>query len=245
MRFAQRVQVALLPAGPPKRLKGVELAGAFAPARELGGDFHDFLSPESNTLVSPSATSRARACRRRSTARLPRELVRGRTFRRRYMPERSTPGRRAVVGQHDPPPASARGVLLHAVLRDLRPQAAHDDAGQLGAAVSDSLLRRDGARRSSCQACRSARSTGSTYDEVTFPLIAGDVFVFCTDGVFEAMNGARPGVHRRRACSTWSQRSRDLPPAKMVEAIFAAVAEWRGDTPPNDDMTAVAVRITG
>ncbi len=29
---------------------------------------------------------------------------------------------------------------------------------------------------------------GSTYDEVTFALHAGDLFVFCTDGVFEAMN---------------------------------------------------------
>ena len=30
VRFAQRVQIALLPAGPPKRLKGVEVAAAFA-----------------------------------------------------------------------------------------------------------------------------------------------------------------------------------------------------------------------
>ena len=51
VRFAQRVQVALLPAGPPKRLKGVELAASFASARELGGDFHDYLAPETNTLV--------------------------------------------------------------------------------------------------------------------------------------------------------------------------------------------------
>ncbi|MEO6212830.1 MAG: GAF domain-containing protein, partial [Vicinamibacterales bacterium] len=47
VRFAQRVQVALLPTAPPKRLKGVEVAAAFAAARELGGDFHDYLSPES------------------------------------------------------------------------------------------------------------------------------------------------------------------------------------------------------
>jgi serine phosphatase RsbU (regulator of sigma subunit) len=39
-------------------------------------------------------------------------------------------------------------------------------------------------------------------------------------------------------------RSRELPAAKIVAAIFAAVAEWRGDAPPNDDMTAVVVRIT-
>ena len=35
----------------PKRLKGVDVAAQFAPARELGGDFHDFLMPESNTLI--------------------------------------------------------------------------------------------------------------------------------------------------------------------------------------------------
>ena len=42
------------------------------------------------------------------------------------------------------------------------------------------------------------------------------------------------------------KRSRDLPAQQIVEAIFAAVHEWRGDEPPNDDMTAVAVdhRIT-
>jgi serine phosphatase RsbU (regulator of sigma subunit) len=31
---------------------------------------------------------------------------------------------------------------------------------------------------------------------------------------------------------------------ELVDAIFAAVQEFRGDTPPNDDMTAVALRIT-
>jgi serine phosphatase RsbU (regulator of sigma subunit) len=38
--------------------------------------------------------------------------------------------------------------------------------------------------------------------------------------------------------------AREQPPARLVETIFAAVAEWRGDAPQNDDMTAVAVRIT-
>ena len=72
VRFAQRVQMALLPAGPPKRLKGVDVAAAFSPARELGGDFHDYLSPEPTPSSSRSATSRARASRPRCTARLPR-----------------------------------------------------------------------------------------------------------------------------------------------------------------------------
>ena len=69
MRFAQRVQAALLPTGLPKRMKGVEVAARFAPARELGGDFHDFLSPEAeHARRRASATCRARAFRPRSTA---------------------------------------------------------------------------------------------------------------------------------------------------------------------------------
>ena len=86
---------------------------------------------------------------------------------------------------------------------------------------------------------------GSTYDEVTFPLHAGDVFVFCTDGVFEAMNalgqeftGDTAARGRRRGRAICRR-------AKMVEAIFEAVADWRGETPPNDDMTAVAVQDHG
>jgi serine phosphatase RsbU (regulator of sigma subunit) len=39
-------------------------------------------------------------------------------------------------------------------------------------------------------------------------------------------------------------RSRDLAPKGIVDAIFDAVTVWRGDAAPNDDMTAVAVKLT-
>ena len=84
---------------------------------------------------------------------------------------------------------------------------------------------------------------GSTYDEVTYALHAGDLFVFCSDGVSEAMNDEGQEFTAERLLDVVS-RSRDLPPARLVERIFGAVSEWRGETPPNDDMTAVAVRIT-
>ena len=40
-------------------------------------------------------------------------------------------------------------------------------------------------------------------------------------------------------------RSRQLSPKALVDAIFDAVEAFREGFPPNDDMTAVAVRITG
>ena len=84
---------------------------------------------------------------------------------------------------------------------------------------------------------------GSTYDEVAYGLQAGDVFVFCTDGVFEAMNAESQEFTAERLIEVVAA-SRNLPAKAIVDAIFTAVAEWRGETPPNDDMTAVVVRIT-
>jgi serine phosphatase RsbU (regulator of sigma subunit) len=69
------------------------------------------------------------------------------------------------------------------------------------------------------------------------------LFVLCTDGVFEAMNGDSQEFTAARLLDVVSGL-RDQPAAKVVDAIFAAVHAWRGDTPPNDDMTAVAVRVT-
>ena len=85
--------------------------------------------------------------------------------------------------------------------------------------------------------------SGSTYDEITFALHGGDLFVFCTDGVFEAMDEKGQEFSTERLIEV-VRGAREQPPARLVETIFAAVAEWRGDAPQNDDMTAVAVRIT-
>jgi phosphoserine phosphatase RsbU/P len=84
---------------------------------------------------------------------------------------------------------------------------------------------------------------GSTYDEVSYALHAGDVFLFCTDGVYEAMNAQGQEFTAERVVEVVSA-SRHLTARAIVDAVFAAVGEWRGDTPPNDDMTAVAVRMT-
>jgi serine phosphatase RsbU (regulator of sigma subunit) len=41
------------------------------------------------------------------------------------------------------------------------------------------------------------------------------------------------------------QQSRELAPRALVDAIFTAVETFREGFPPNDDMTAVAVKISG
>ncbi len=91
VRFAQRVQMALLPQELPKRLRGVDVAARFEPARELGGDFHDFLDPEPSCLVVAVGDVSGKGAPAALYSAFAGELLRGRTFRRRYTTVRSTP----------------------------------------------------------------------------------------------------------------------------------------------------------
>src|SRR5262249_55541010 len=84
---------------------------------------------------------------------------------------------------------------------------------------------------------------GSTYDEVTLELAAGDAYIFCSDGVFEANDGLGREFGAERLIQVVEKAS-DQSARAIVDAIFGAVWSFRGDTPPNDDMTAVALKIT-
>ena len=98
----------------------------------------------------------------------------------------------------------------------------------------------DRAARRAARIVPRARRTTSSPSRCT----PGDLFVFCSDGVSEAMNVNGEEFGAARLIDVVEQ-SRELAPRAIVDAIFAAVETFRDGFPPNDDMTAVAVRIAG
>ena len=84
---------------------------------------------------------------------------------------------------------------------------------------------------------------GTTYEELTFDLKAGDLFVFCTDGISEAEDhlGLDFGTSHLMEVV---DRLADQPAQRIVDGIFEAVHGFRQEGPAADDMTAVAVKIT-
>jgi sigma-B regulation protein RsbU (phosphoserine phosphatase) len=242
VRFAQRVQTALLPVGLPKRMRGVDVAAAFDPARELGGDFHDFLSPESNTLVVAVGDVSGKGVPAALYSVFAAELVRGRTFRRRYLPDRSTPA--SVL-------SSINTILNQRQLEEYyctMCYAVFDLKRRIVTLANSGLpypIRVTGGEASQIElpGVPLGSFAGTTYDELTFSLHTGDLFVFCSDGVFEAMdpNGREFTAARLLDVVT---SSLDQPTREVVSRIFAAVESFRAGAVPNDDMTAVAVRIT-
>jgi sigma-B regulation protein RsbU (phosphoserine phosphatase) len=83
---------------------------------------------------------------------------------------------------------------------------------------------------------------GTTYDEVTLPLGKDDVFVFCSDGVSEAMNRKSEEFTSEGVIKVVAG-ARTLPAREIVDNIVQAVDNHRAGFPPNDDTTVVAVRI--
>ena len=187
LRFAQRVQAALLPTELPKRMKGVDVAARFAPARELGGDLYDYLSPEANSLIVAVGDVSGKGVPAALYSAFAGELIRSRTFRRRYAPQGFSP---ATV-------LSSVNTILHQ--RQLEEYYctlvyALFDLKRRSVTLANSGLpypiRCTGAECGPIELAGVPLGSfpGSSYDEVTFDLLPGDLFVFCTDGISEAMD---------------------------------------------------------
>jgi phosphoserine phosphatase RsbU/P len=242
LRFAQRVQTALLPTQLPKRLRGVDLAVSFAPARELGGDFHDLLVPESNTLVVAVGDVSGKGVPAALYSVFVGELVRGRAVRRRHLQEQLSPAK-----------------LLMSINTILHERGLEDYSCALCYARFD--LKRHTVTLANSGVPYPIHASGTSvtqielpgvplgsffgvgYDEVTIPFASGDLFVFCSDGVFEAMNAAGEEFGSEGLVDV-VRASLDRPAADVVARIVQGVDAHRAGFAPNDDTTIVALRVT-
>lgn len=241
LRFAQRVQTALLPTELPKKLKSIDVAAAFEPARELGGDFHDFLMPDSNTLVVAVGDVSGKGVPAALYSVFAAELVRSRTFRRKYLPERSSPA--GVL-------SSINTILNQRQLEEYYCTLCYTNIDLKRRVVTIANSGLPYPVRCTATTCAQIELpgvplgsfVGSTYDELTLPLKAGDTYVFCSDGIFEAfdVNGCEFGARRLLQVI---DKYRDATARQMVDAIMGATRDFRGEAPQNDDMTAVAIRV--
>jgi sigma-B regulation protein RsbU (phosphoserine phosphatase) len=240
LRFAQRVQVALLPTEPPE-LRQAEVAGRLETAPQLRGELHDYLVPTEDTLVVAVGDVSGKGAPAALYGAFASELVRSRTLRRRYAPERF----------------SVSGVLqsMNTILHERQLEEyyctlcyAFFDFARRALTISNSGLPypirccADGCSQIELPGVPLGSFPGITYDEITIPLNAGDVFVFCTDGVFETANQRKEEFGTRRVCDIVRARRHDSA-RDIVAAIFEATSAFRGTLPQDDDMTAVVVKI--
>lgn len=75
-------------------------------------------------------------------------------------------------------------------------------------------------------------------------LEAGELVVFCSDGVTEARNAAGEEFGRDRLIEAVSGTHGSKPEA-VLERLLAAVRQFSQGTPQGDDITALVLRYQG
>jgi sigma-B regulation protein RsbU (phosphoserine phosphatase) len=235
LAIAQRIQEGLFPEESPKGVRW-EASAHFVPARELAGDLFDFYDLDEHRLgicvgdvagkgvpaalfgAFTSGTIRARAFQKAA----PKEIL----FR-----ANRTLIRRAVDGLYC--------ALTYAVFdfqaNEVRissaglPYPIHYKASEKKAAPI--LL----------PGVPLGLFDNNEYDELTIPVEKGDVFVFHSDGVTEAWNGAEEFGSARLASLVTKHGL--LSAEDLGGKVEGTLRDWAGPHLANDDVTFVIVRV--
>jgi sigma-B regulation protein RsbU (phosphoserine phosphatase) len=235
---AREIQRQLLPTG-AREIPGLDLAAAYVPARELGGDFYDFLPYGQGRLgfvlgdVSGKGTAAA----------LYGSLAIGTV--------------REVVVDHASNPAKMLALLnqrLHSARLESRFIAmlfAIYDASTRRLTLSNAggpypLLVRDGhVLTIRLEGVPLGLIPGTEYDESVFDLQPGDVVIFASDGIVESENAKQEEFGLPRLSALLSGISPEDSARTIVERILAETDTHSGvGIAPHDDRTLVVLRVT-
>ena len=246
LRIARRIQMSLLPQNPPVEFPGVSLTAVCQPAREVGGDYYDFLPLEGNRLglliadVAGKGTSAALYMAElkglmlslTQIHRSPRDLlVAANRIISAHLDSRSfITMTYAVLDLEARTMTWARAG--HTPLIHLPGARAGDRAAHI--LVPDGMvlgLRIDNGER-----------FAAALEEVTIPLAGGDLFMFFTDGLSEQMNQAEDLFGEPRLGAIIEQHG-GLPCDELRERILREVHAFADGAPQHDDMTFILLRV--
>lgn len=242
LELAREVQLSFLPARSPE-CPGLDIASVCLPANEVGGDYYDFFQMDGRKLgvvvgdvsgkgmqaafymtlmkgilqsMSTSPFGPAEILNRAN------ELFRMNAPRGAFMS--------MIFGLFDTTAgtwtfarAGHNPVIVHRAAAD-RPEIIKPSGAAIGLA-SGSIF-------------------SSNLEEKTVRLNPGDLLLIYTDGITEAMDENR-SLYDENRLEEVVARSRGQSAEDVVSAIIEDVEAFRGTAPRHDDMTMVAVRVTG
>ena len=237
---ARQIQQSLLPKETAK-IEGFEIAGTSVPAKEVSGDFYDYLSLEGNVgivLVDVSGKS--------VKAAMVAAMVNG-------MLHAEVKGQREVW--------NSPSIILRELNIALRPRLIH----WMFTAMSLGILQPEGKRLYFSNAglpypivkrgekiwelevngSPLGAVDGSEYTELSVDLEAGDFVVFYSDGITEATNEIGEMYQTGRLLEVLQKADLRFSAQEMADKILQDVAMFVGDVEQRDDITLVVVRCDG
>ncbi|MBZ5646918.1 MAG: GAF domain-containing protein [Acidobacteriia bacterium] len=234
LSMARQIQFRLLPQCCPT-MGNAELAAKFVPAQAIGGDMYDFLEYSSHSTAIAIGDVSGKG----APAALYAALVSGML--------------RSNAGMEPSPAEMLSMINLALAERAVDAQFVsmiyavwEDDDGIMRIANSGLprpiYCHRGQAEAVECTGLPLGLFADAEHDEVTIRPDSGDVFLFFSDGITDALSSDGDLFGRQRVeeiVQANCERSAD----EIVTAIFKAVAEHAAGLDPFDDQTIVAIKI--
>ena len=237
LEIAKEVQEHLFPQRLPS-VQGLDYCGRCRPAREVGGDYYDFLDlPEGRLGVAIGDVSGKGIGAALMMASLEASL-RGQASAGRDLAELM---KRVNSLIYEASSANRYATLFYAEYDPRSRQLSYVNAGHNPPVI----LRKSGA---ACQVFR--LETGGPvigilrqcYQQESFPLEPGDLVVLFTDGVSESMN-ARNEEWGEDSLIEFAKTCHGLAAFEVMTRILAAAEAFAAGASQHDDMTLVVLRI--
>ena len=247
LRIAHEIQMSLLPQG-PLLMPGLSVTALCVPAREVGGDYYDFLPLGDQRVgvliadVSGKGTSAALYMAElkgvvlslSETHTSPRDLL--------------ITANRIIANHLD---ARSFITMTYAVI-DLRVRTmTYARAGHTPLIYVPGACGVPGPRQVQILAPDGMvvglkLDNGEMFNrllrEETIPLRPGDLYLFFTDGITEAMN-ARDDCFGEARLGQLVEAHAHLPSDELRERVLREIAAFVGDAPQHDDMTMILLKV--
>jgi serine phosphatase RsbU (regulator of sigma subunit) len=241
LRIARQIQMSLLPAQGAVTMSGLRIAALCLPAAEVGGDYYDLL-PLSDTrlgvlVADVSGKGTSAALYMAELKGLVLSLSRIYASPAKLLVEAN----RILAANLD---SRSFITMTYAVLDMVEgtmryARAGHNPIIQLEAASGKTRVLVP-------QGLGLGIDRGERFEELleeaVTPLRKGDIFLFFTDGLSEAMNG-RSELFGESRLRDIIESVEGLTSEEIKERILAEIRSFVGDAAPHDDMTLVVLKV--
>ncbi len=235
LQMAYDIQAGLLPHETPQ-ITGWEFAARWQPAREVSGDYYDFIPLHDGRLGIAVADVSDKGMPAALFMALTRSTVRA-SMSHAHSPADGIARANQLICDD-----AADGMFVTLFYALLDPQAG--EIAYVNAGHNPPLLYRAGKNRLE-ELTRTGMAMGvvvdSTYEQRTVRLDPGDFVLLYTDGVTDAINPQEQEFGEERLRRTILQE-RHTSMAKVIATLEQTLYDFAGTSSPFDDITIVAVR---
>jgi sigma-B regulation protein RsbU (phosphoserine phosphatase) len=231
---ARSIQQGLLPVAAPS-IPGYDIAGLSLAARQVGGDYFDFISMEGGLTGLCVADVSGKGVTAALLMAVVQATIRGQSLIDASMSDRLAVSNRLI---HQSTPADKFVTMFYSALDAENHRLHYSNAGH----NPPFLISQSGEMRL-------LESGGPvlgvlpdfSFEESTVDLAVGDLLLIYTDGFSEAMNAGLEEYGEERLLEA-TRRVADQSAQRILEVLCDEVNAFCGDEPQFDDMTIMAVR---